>query len=123
MRKTFLVVLAIALMAAAAASALTAPKFVANNLTTAKVKCFISTPGDMPLGSFECYAGSERAQFVFRSGVTGTVKRIAPTLGFTVADTSIYLEAYETKLYTFRYPYPDWVTVTTTSTDAHVHAE
>lgn len=123
MKKTFLVVLAIALAAAAAASALTAPKFVANNLTTAKVKCFITTPGDMPLGTFECYAGSARAQFAFRSGVTGAVKKLAPTLGFTLADTTIILEAYETKTYYFRYPYPDWVTVTTTSTDAHVHAE
>lgn len=124
MRKTILIALAIALAAtAASAQTLTAPQFVANNLTTAKVKVFITSPGDKPYGAFDCYAGSSRAEFAFRSGVSGTVKKLRPVYGFTLADSTIIVEAGEHVLLRFKYPYPDWVTVTTTSTNAHVWAE
>lgn len=127
MRKLLLLVVALALFVSVPAGAgtpdLLAPMFVANNLTTAKVKVFVTTPGDNPFTWFHCYAGSSDAQFAFRSGKSGAVKKLRPIFGFTAADSTIVIPAGESKMFRFNSPYPDWVTVTTASTDAHVWAE
>ena len=127
MRSLLLLVVALLVVAvslpAAAAPDLLAPMFVANNLTTAKVKVFVTSPGDNPFTWFHCYAGSSDAQFAFRSGKSGAVKKLRPIFGFTAADSTILIPAGESKMFRFNSPYPDWVTVTTASTDAHVWAE
>lgn len=122
-RITPLIVLAIVALVAISAQALTAPDFVAQNLGTAKVKIFKTRPGDTPYTAFECFAGDAAARFVFRSGASGTPVILKPRRGFAAPDTCIILDPGQTATFYFKRPHPDWVTVTTTSTNAHVWAE
>lgn len=122
-RITPLIVLAIVALVAIGAHALTAPDFVAQNLGTTKVKVFKVRCGDTPYGAFECYAGDQAASFVFRSGASGAPVIIKPRRGFAAGDTCITLDPGQTATFYFKRPYPDWVTVTTSSTNARVWAE